>query len=127
MLAVKATLRIFSENYSLAQLENFIGVPTRGFSKGDSYSHGKKIREKTFWSFESQVPSSEKFESHLVDIISFLEKHKSTFSIIENDCEIDLFCMLSSNNGQGGFVLPYQLVDEISKYHLNIVFDVYAD
>ncbi|QEI11846.1 DUF4279 domain-containing protein [Cellvibrio japonicus] len=126
MLEVKATLRVFSEYYDLSQLNGFLGESTKGFSKGDSYSRDK-TREKSFWSFESKISPSEKFEIHIIDIINFFKEKEAIFSILYNQCEIDIFCMLSSNNGQGGFILSHQLADELSKRQLNIVFDVYAD
>jgi hypothetical protein len=127
MLEVKATLRVFSQTYNFSQLKDFLGEPTKGFSKGDSYSRENKIREKSFWSIESKVSPNEKFELHIMDIINFIKAKEAAFSTLHNDCEVDIFCMLNSNNGQGGFMLPYHLADEISKYHLDIVFDVYVD
>lgn len=127
MLETKVTLRIFSETHSLSQLKEFFGEPTRGFSKGDFFSREKKFREKSFWSFESKLGPDEKFESHVIEIINFIEKNKAALNALQNECEIDLFCMLSSDNGQGGFIFPYELAGEISRYQLNIVFDIYAE
>jgi hypothetical protein len=127
MLEITLTLRVVSDSYSLSDLENLIGRPTKGFSKGDLYSNGSKIRQKTYWSLQSSLKSNEKFDLHVDDLISFIEKNQEAFSVLRNKSEIDLFCMLFSGNGQGGLVFSSELAKKVSQYSLNVVFDIYAE
>jgi hypothetical protein len=127
MLEFKATLRIFSQGYTLVELTKILGDPTRGYSIGDSYSRNKKSREQTFWSLESSSLPTDDFESHLNDITSFVNSKEQDLVNLRNKCELDIFCMLSSDNGQGSATLPSQVLKKVSRYDLDIVLDVYAD
>ncbi len=42
-------------------------------------------------------------------------------------CEIDIFCMISSDNGQGTTVLPSQLIKLISVHDIDVVLDLYME
>lgn len=127
MLEIKVTLRVFSETHSLSQLIDLLGKPTKGYSKGDLHSRESKARERSFWSFQAKVGENENFEFHIRNLVNFIEKNETVFTTLQNECEIDLFCMLSSNNGQGGFTFPFQLAGELAKYQLNVSFDIYAE
>lgn len=127
MLDTKVTLRVFSNCIDLLAMKEILGEPSKGYSKGDVFSKGNKARENSYWSLESSLSPSEKFESHVTEILNYFESKDDVFSRIKNECEVDLFCMLSSNNGQGGFSLPVSLSDKLSKQRLDIVFDIYSE
>lgn len=126
MLDTKVTLRVFSNCIDLLAIKEVLGEPSKGYSKGDSFSKGNKTRENSYWSLESSLNPSAKFESHVAEILNYIESKADVFSRMQNECEIDLFCMLSSDNGQGGFSLPVSLSEKLSEYRLDIVFDIYA-
>jgi hypothetical protein len=125
MLSIKATLRVFSKVHTLPAIGELLGEPTKGFSKGDEWAPGKRMRETTLWALESTAGRSESLETHLWQLISFLDEKPQALSELK-DCKKDLFCMLGSDNGQGGATLSCALLRQIAKHGLDIVFDVYA-
>jgi len=127
MLDFKATLRISSDKLTLEEIKLFFGEPTKGFSIGDDYSKGKCKRKFTLWSLESSKSSSDSLESHLENILNYLDAKKLDIPILEGDYEADIFCMLSSDNGQGGATLSASMMEKISSYNLKLVLDVYAE
>ncbi len=127
MLELKVTLRISSKEHTLLDLERILGKPSNGYSKGDIYSRNKIKREQSLWALESSSLPNADFESHLNEIIDFLDNKKKKLSDLRGKCELDIFCMLSSDNGQGGAVLSSQVMKKISQYRLDIILDVYAE
>lgn len=125
MLEFKVTLRLSSKGYTLEEIKKVVGEPTKGFSIGDEYAAGKRRREFTLWSLESSKSSQDDFESHLQEVLAFLETKYPDIQQLSN-YEMDLFCMFSSDNGQGGALLTAVTMKKISSYNLNIVFDVYG-
>lgn len=126
MLEIKVTLRVFSANYTLAELSAILGMPTDGFSVGDIYGRNARVREETFWSLESSLPSSVELEAHVNEIISFLDGKKELMLRLVDKCEVDLSCMLRSTNGQGGTFLSCDVIEKLHHHKLSIAFDVYA-
>lgn len=126
MLDITLTLRVVSDSYSLHDLEKLLGKPTKGYSKGDIYSNGSKIRQKSYWALQSSLKPKDKFDAHFFELISFIEKNQEAFSVVKNESEVDLFCMLTAENGQGGLVISCELAKKVCLHSLNIVFDVYS-
>ncbi len=128
-LEIKATLRVFSEDYSLSELSKLLGKPSKGFSNGDKFSSGKKTRDISFWSFETtHVDPRESLDNHLSEIIQYVEGRTEAFSKLKkSNCKIDITCMLDSDNGQGGARLSINSMKCLSELGLDLSFDVYAD
>ena len=127
MLKFKAGLRVWSKEYTLVQLEDVLGPSPSGHSIGDTYSRGKRKREETLWTLKSSLLKVDSFESHLNQLVDFLITNKSVLSDLRHKCEMDLFCMLKSDNGQGTTMLPYKLMKKLSDHKLDLILDVYVD
>ena len=57
----------------------------------------------------------------------FFEPKKIQFENLKREkCIFDITCMFDSDNGQGGAALSIKSMDKLSKFGLNLVFDVYA-
>ena len=64
-------------------------------------------------------------QSHVIKLLEFfLEKDLSS---IESDCKVDIFCMLSSDNGQGSFTFDKKIYEKLMNAGLSITFDFYSD
>lgn len=126
MLMFKGTLRFFSEEMSLDEISSVLGAPSQGsFSKGE-YWRKDKYRQYSLWRFQSG-----ELEHELDDVIeNILEKYES-FGCLNKDfiekCKIDIFCMASSDNGQGALNLSVDLMSRLVEHSIPINFDVYAN
>jgi hypothetical protein len=127
MLEVRMTLRVFSTAQSLADLKWVLGEPTTGFSIGDAKPKGKGTRDRTYWALKTSCTQSSSLESHALEILSFLDKRGDGLTRIRSDCDIDVFCMLSTSDGQGGALLPVDIMRRLVTHGLGVVFDVYSD
>lgn len=125
MLESKATLRVSSDVLSLSELSNVLGTHGKGFSKGDCFLKGKRQRNHTQWSLTSNKSEQKPLEIQILGLLDFLSG--KDLSEIQSDIEVDLFCMLSSDNGQGSFSFSPELSARIGALGLSITFDFYSD
>lgn len=126
MLETKATLRITSKVRTLSELKGALGEPSGGFSKGDLWGSSGRLREQTLWAWESRSPQAATLESHLQEVLAFVDSLEE-FEQVRKDCEIDIFCMLSTTNGQGGASLPHRLMSKMAALEIDLVLDIYGD
>lgn len=128
-LDIKATLRVFSKKHALSELTGVIGEPKKGFSIGDKFSKGKKVREHTYWSIDSSnIEDRDSFDNHVCEVLNYYDLKKGELLKLRNEeCEVNIFCMFASDNGQGGATLSADTMERLSKFNLDLIFDVYAE
>lgn len=125
MLECKATLRVKSDNLTLTEISNVLGEPTKGFTKGQEFGKAQRKRPHTQWILVTDENNDSSMQNHVIKLLEFfLEKDLSS---IEADCEIDIFCMLSSDNGQGSFTFDKKIYEKLMNTGLSITFDFYSD
>lgn len=127
MLKIRVALRVFSDTYTLLEITELLGDPDKGFSLGDEYGKSSKKREATLWSKNTSLPETDSLEAHIKEAISFLNINYESLMAVKNGCSLDLFCMLSSDNGQGGASLQAAVLGGLHNYGVGLTFDVYSD
>jgi len=125
VLNCKATLRVKSEQLNLEDISDVLGPPTSGFSKGDEYGKAKQLRKHTQWSFVACGEDNSPLQQHILTLLNFLSEKE--IASIRQKCDVDIFCMLSSNNGQGSFTIDRTIYEKLLTAGLPITFDFYAD
>ena len=125
MFEHKATLRVKSNTLSFDEICKHLGQPTHGFTKGQEYGKAKKLRGHSLWGLVADEDSDLPLQNHIINLAEFLSN--SDVSEIKKECEIDIFCFLSSDNGQGSFTLNDDLLKGSFMDELSITFDFYAD
>lgn len=124
MLECKATLRIMSDSLSLEEISKVMGPASKGFSKGQEFGKAKRLRPHTQWNLEIDLGDSNMQECIIKALNFYKAKH---FDEISSVCDIDIFCMVSSDNGQGSFTLDSNVYQKMNDAGLNITFDFYSD
>ncbi len=127
MLEIKATLRISSKCLTLDKLKQVLGQPTKGHSIGDNISRGNTKREFSYWGWELPPEKRVSLESHIGKLLKILDDKKESIDVIRDQIEIDIFCCLSSDNGQGGAIFSAGLIKLLELYNIDVVLDLYMD
>ena len=124
----KASLRVFSDSMTAAELTARLGEPSTSYERGDPVSSrpGASTRRRAMWCVESGLDRSRTLDEHLATIADRVEERHEAFESIRDRCDIDVFCgIFSGDDGQGGFVIEPSLSDRLARFRLPVVFDIY--
>jgi len=124
-----AVFRIHSETKSIEDICNKINTqPTRYQLKGELYSKRNpksKIREENLLIYKSPLSDQETIESHIKYFLSFLKDKVKCLEELQAECEFDIMCAYSSENGQGGFTLDKNILKELAVYPIDLSINLY--
>jgi hypothetical protein len=123
MLKAKVTLRIASRSRSLSAIQALLGAPTDEYSSEERDGGSGRVTKKTVW--ELQVQGAP-FELLILEMAAILDSHSHKIVDLSRDCEIELFCYLYSENGQGGATLSRDVLKRLALHNVDIHLDIYA-
>lgn len=128
MLEVKVSLRIYSKTYNLSEASARLkSKEDFGYSKGDKIGlSANKYYDETMWGKNSTCSAHDDIGTHVMELLDWLDQRKYEFEeVIKNsDVKSDLFCYLSSDNGQGGGAFSSDVIKIVTTFDLDIILDV---
>lgn len=123
------TLRIYSDTIIPEEITNILQVqPSESVTKGEVYGiNSKKVRKINGWFLTSEsFVDSKDCRRHFDFLADKILPIKNELKALQNkDCEIDISCFWSSENGQGGPTLSPKQLKKLVELELEIWFDVY--
>jgi len=124
-----AVLRIMSKSMSAEYISDKMDTkPTEYHIKGELYSKRNpksKIREENLWILKSNLSEQESLESHIKYFLSFLKERADSIIELQQECEFEIMCAFSSENGQGGFTLDHEVIEELTAYPIDLSINLY--
>jgi hypothetical protein len=125
MIEIRATLRVFSNTLPLSMLTELLGPPSTGVPVGEAIG-GRKPREQTLWARESDLARADTLDAHLSQLLDLFSSFSGKFERVRDQCTVDLFCMLSTPDGQGGAQVSASNMSRMAEYEAKLVLDVYG-
>jgi hypothetical protein len=123
------SLRVHSRTRSVSEISNALETPpTSSVDKGARMSMRNPhsaVAEAYLWRLESGLDSTRPLEEHISHMVEFIERKSAALEMLGQDCEIDLFCGYSSENGQVGLVLEADLLKRLTVFPIDVVLDLY--
>jgi hypothetical protein len=126
-----ATLRITTAEVDLMFITSALGIdPTRERLKGSPKSRlhpsPANVFEESMWILESGLDSGDSLANHISILVERLKGRSVELNNIRDRISgIDLFCMFSSENGQGSMELPAELIKRIADLGIDVTIDLY--
>jgi hypothetical protein len=124
-----ATVRVWSETHSAAELRALLGrEPTRSFERGSLMSPRNPQsarREVSLWVLESELARDEPVERHLewaLDVVEMLREPIA--SLPPGSSDIFVGCQLIE--GQGSVGLDNGLLQRLGALPVDLIFDLYS-
>ena len=123
------TLRVASKTLTTSEISERMGC-----SATDSYEMGQLIsnrtaparyREEALWRLVADLRGSEDLTDRLEYFVRFISEKKAAILTLQENCDVELYCSISSDNGQGGFTLNSRLLSHLASMDIDIVFDLY--
>lgn len=127
----RASLVVLSTDTEPATISEILAlVPSEVVQRGAILRSGR-AREHHVWSLEVEsLDNTEKDQTGTRALRELLLRATGAFGRVgnlPNDCEIRVWWSASSDSSQGGFVLPLDLVDQISALGVDVYATVYLD
>ena len=125
----KASFRIFSATLDPDAISEVIGLsPSAQHRKGEPKS--KRLPDvfwdENYWSYKSPLSEVSELHEHLNFLAEILEpKQKAIESIRHATTGIDIFCMFSSENGQGSAEFDPLLLKRLAGLNIEVILDLY--
>lgn len=125
-----AALRIYSDLIGIKELNTRLATsPSSSYEKGEPVSPrnpNSPVRKEALWILNSNLDSSQPLEAHIIQLLDFIEQRLPVFNSFVASCEIELFCGLSIEGEQSGFVLGADLLQRVTALPISLVFDIYS-
>lgn len=125
----KASFRIYSKTKNIEDICTKVNAkPTKYFSKGDFCIKGDPksfVREENLWILDSGLSDQENIETHIKRFLALFNENAEGIRELQGECDFDIFCAYSSENGQGGFTLEHETLKELTAYPIALSIDLY--
>ena len=125
-----ASLRISTEEMNLDFISSALQTPsTAQHLKGDRSSKlnpKSYVFEESIWIYRSPLPDSAELHEHIENLLDLLESKHEALELVRNRVTLmDIFCMFSSENGQGSMELDPVLLERLAKQKISLILDLY--
>ncbi|GIG64724.1 DUF4279 domain-containing protein [Phytomonospora endophytica] len=103
-------------------------LPDEQFERGSLTSPrnpSSARRDSNLWARKSGLGSDADLAEHVGALVQLVTGCRDELRLLSVDCDLKLFLGFSSDNGQGGCVLPAPLLAEIGALGFDVVFDLY--
>jgi hypothetical protein len=126
----KATLRVFTPESSLDFVSAALGVlPAQVHLKGEPRSKRNPqstVYEESVWLYDSELPDCSELHEHIDALLTLLERNADRVANIrQRITSMDIFCMYSSDHGQGSAILQAELIRRLAKHDIDLIMDLY--
>lgn len=123
------SLRISSRDLTCAEITEALRLkPTECFEKGTPASPrnpNSYRREAAIWLLASGLGDDRDATEHFEALLQQIEPRRAELESLRSSCTVEFFVGFSSDNGQGGFVLPAELCSRIGKLPIALSLDLY--
>lgn len=125
-----ASVRIFTSEKDATFISTALGVKaSRIHIRGEPVSKrnpkGPAYPE-TAWIYDAPIDAAVELGRHIADIVNFLELRRADLDAIRDRITtMDMFCMFSSENGQGSAELDAGLLQRLAALRLDLIIDLY--
>ncbi|MFC1421543.1 DUF4279 domain-containing protein [Streptacidiphilus cavernicola] len=123
------SIRIMSQAISASEISARLGL-----AAGEECERGTLMsprnpasarREGSVWVLQSGLADDRDLAEHVRALVGLVDGCREALGHLSNDCDLELFLGFGSENGQGGYVLPADLLADVAGLGLDIVLDLY--
>ena len=104
-------------------------APTKQRIKGElrrKRNPKSNVFEKSVWLYDSSLPDSSALHEHLECLLKVIESNRVPLAGIRHRiAAMDIFCMFSSQHGQGSAVLDAELLRRLGELDIDVIIDLY--
>jgi hypothetical protein len=123
----RCALRISSKTMSAEKIGHLVGVtPSKAYDASQPISRtNRNPRGISVVLFESGVRADASLEEHIAKVLHDFQPRTGELRSLRKECNIDLFCMYSSESGQGTCTLSSMVLRELANFDVSLIIDLY--
>ncbi|MEV6073462.1 DUF4279 domain-containing protein [Nocardia sp. NPDC052001] len=123
------TILLKSRTVSASEISARLEItPDRQFERGSLMSPRNPTgarRKNSVWALESGLANDSDLTDHVRALIGLVDGCREELARLATDCELTLSLGFGSENGQGGCVLPADLLADVAGLGLDLLLDLY--
>lgn len=125
-----ASLRLYTHEKSISFISEALGCQPTAFRLADQPVYhrnpeGPKFTD-SLWRFSSSLPDTEPLDEHVGYLCEFLRERMAALNAIGSRlCAKDIFCMFSSENGQGACAVSSDHMGVLAACGMELIIDLY--
>lgn len=117
-----ASLTIYSDSLSLADISGPLGAPSEGGEKGHALSGRRTPLRHTYWSRRSGPGP---LDEQVLELVVFVEEHWAAIDQLRNSCSMRIFCgVFTAHERNCGFRLGEALLARLGAIDIALDVDV---
>jgi hypothetical protein len=130
-----ATLCIHSTKLGakdIAEALNMQGGKLQEIGQPVSSRLGSRLADHSTWQLSSRIKENvtgiddeESIREHIEFLVRIMEQKQDAFKLLESECEFDIWCFMSGEKSNRGFDLGHDLIRRLSKFPVDLIFDIY--
>jgi hypothetical protein len=105
-------------------------MPTTHFDREQKRTENvppTQSREETLCVYEANVAAHSNLEEHINYLLKFIYNNKESINYLSEFCDFDIFIGIFSYSLQTGFTINSKIVENLSIFNIDLVFDIYTD
>jgi ribosomal protein L19 len=125
----RVALRIIGGDLDPEKISELLSCkPSTSIKKGDTIRSKNKDRTATIgrWSLDSDLSDESNLEEKIWNILKKVSSDQKIWDSITNKYQVDLFCGVFLESENRGFRLSVEIMKELSRFGIEIGFDIYA-
>jgi Domain of unknown function (DUF4279) len=127
--SAEAALRVSSRERSASEIASFLGLkPSRSVERGayKTTNGTDGYREESRWILDSTLDDGHSVEEHIEHLLKVVEDSRSRLQRLPEDCEIDIWCTVSSDSGFAGLSFDKDVIKRAAAVSVGLILSVYA-
>ena len=125
-----ATLQLMSDTMTAADMAKVLGDidGVKLSEKGQKISDRSDSRtmEVSIWELKSKLSEDSDLPDQVSSLLAVIESKASQFESLLRECDAEIWCFVTFDGSQCGFVLDQALIKKLSSLSISLVFDIYS-
>lgn len=121
----EASLRIFGDGITVESIAERLGIgPDFGGNAGTPGGGASTMRT-TLWGLKSRLSNDHLLNEHIQDLLARLQGCEDVLATLAEQCRIEIFAGVFSDNGQTGEMLPWLTLKALGDRRIDLDLDLY--
>jgi hypothetical protein len=121
----QASLRIFGDAITVETITERLGIEPDFGGNAGTPGPGRSTRPTTLWGLNTRLSDDHLLNEHIHDLLARLDGRDDALASLADECRVEIFAGVFSDNGQAGETLPWLTLKALSDRRIDLDLDLY--